>query len=471
MGGIVKKTQRSTGQFDDIYVLPLDGYFIIYSPLRDISAICDKITVQYLYDILFGNNPDSDKQTALGYLLKHISETSPHYPEDPSDIPDPYFLGIIPTRTCNCNCIYCDFDSGRKSSKKMNYHTAVTAIEWMAGRMKELKKERLEIHFFGGEPLFAPDVVNTAVHYAKTAADEKGLIPLFEVSTNGLVPDEVTRFVIEHFNSVVLSLDGPEEIHNLQRPMRKPGNSFKSAVRFAERVSKSDSRLCLRACISSVNVDRMPEITEWFCDNFNPSTIDFENLKSNQLSERMGIYEPDPCRFAIQFNKSLSLAEKYGVELVNSAIVSDQPQYSSCPVGKDTIIVSPDGVLYSCYLIPERWKEKNMDLSVGELKDGKIRISRERIMYLRKIVKEKPRCTSCFCRWTCAGGCHVDVTFPGSELKYDNYCIQTRILGIIKLLRSLNQQEMLENILIDDQKLKRIYMLTSDKLQDWRGYE
>lgn len=470
MGSIVKKIQRSAGQFDDIYVLPIDKYFIIYSPLRGISAICDKITVQYLYDILFVNNTDYDKQKALGYLLKRISETPPHYPEDTADIPDPYFLGIIPTRACNGDCIYCDFDAGRRDNKTMDYHTGIAAIDWMAGRMKELRKEKLEIHFFGGEPLFAPDVINVAVHYAKMAADKKGLIPFFEVSTNGLVSDEITRFVTEHFNAVVLSLDGPEEIHNLQRPMRHPGNSFKSAVRFAERVAQSDSQLCLRACISTANLNIMPEITEWFCNTFNPSTINFENLKSNKRSDRMNVFEPDPCRFAVQFDKSLSVAEKYGVELVNSAIVSDQPQYSSCPVGKDTVIVSPEGTICSCYLFPQRWKSRGMNLSVGELKDGKIQISQERIMYLREMVKEKPRCTSCFCRWICAGGCHVDVTYPGSSLKYDNYCIQTRILGIIKILRSLNQKEILGKFLVDDRKLINFAKLKSDKLQDWKMY-
>ncbi len=471
MGRLVKETERPRDQYDDIYVLPAGRYFIIYSPLRGICALCDKITVQYLSDILYNNNKDYEKEKATGYLLKRIYETPPQYPEDSADIPDPFFLGIIPTRACNGNCIYCGFDNGKGNNKKMDYQTAIAAIDWMACRMKELKKEKLEIHFFGGEPLFAPDVINVAVHYARMIADRKRLIPLFEISTNGLVSDEITRFVTEYFNTVVLSLDGPEEIHNLQRPMRRPGNSFESAVRFAGKVSQSNSQLCLRACISTVNVDRMPEITQWFCETFNPSTIDFENLKSNPASAEMGVFEPDPFLFARQFNKSLSVADKYGIELVNSAVVSDQPQYSSCPVGKDTMIVSPDGMISSCYLFPRRWEEKRMDLIVGELKDGKMQINNQRITDLREIVKKKPRCSSCFCRWTCAGGCHVDVTYPGSSLKYDDYCNQTRVIGIIKILRNLNQQKILDDFLGDDQKLKSISMLKSDKLKDWIFYE
>jgi uncharacterized protein len=465
----IKIPEIDVEQYDDLYVLPLGKYFIIYSPLRGITALCDKITVLYLTETLYKNNSDYDIQNAIGFLLKDIYETPPHYPEYPSDIPDPYFLGIIPTRTCSGDCIYCDFDTRTKNNKNMDYQTTIAAIDWMANRMEELHKERLEIHFFGGEPLFAPDIVSVAVHYTKMIANKKGLIPLFEVSTNGLVSDETARFVTEHFHTVVLSLDGPEEIHNLQRPMQNRENSFKLAARFAKKVSQSNSILCLRACISTINVDRMSEITEWFCNTFNPSIIDFENLKSNKKSNLTGVHEPDPVLFAIQYNKSLSIAEKYGVELVNSSIISDQPQYSSCPVGKDTLIVTPEGKICSCYLFPWRWEKKGLDLFVGEIKAGEMQVLPDRILHLRETIKEKPRCSSCFCRWTCAGGCHVDVTYPGAGLEYNNFCRQTRILTIIKILRSLNQREILDTFLQDQQQLINFSMRKSDKLKDWSG--
>ncbi len=130
----------------------------------------------------------------------------------------------------------------------------------------------------------------------------------------------------------------------------------------------------------------MPEITEWFCNTFQPSMINFESLKSNKKSEEAGIFEPDPVLFARHFNKSLSIAEKYGVGLVNSSIISDNPQYSSCPVGKDTLIIAPDGMISSCYLFPWRWKEKGLDLSVGKIKGREMKVSHSAIRRLREMV-------------------------------------------------------------------------------------
>jgi uncharacterized protein len=453
--------------FDDLYILPISEYFIIHSPLRRISALSNRMAVQYLYDILIRGEDDESKTKPIKHLLDEIKSSSPAPPDTLGKDISPYFLGLIPTRACNGACIYCDFIPPDKGNKNMDYPVATAAIDWMAGRIAEIGKQELDIHFFGGEPLFAPDIVSVAVHYARMTADRKGLVPHFEVSTSGLVSDQTTRFVTEHIDAVVLSLDGPEDIQNRQRPLPNGKGSFKKTVRFAEKVSTSNAELCLRTCISNENVERMPEITEWFCQTFQPSLINFERLKSTPGSISKGIREPDPYHFARQFSHSVDIAEKYGIELINSSLSTDIPQYSSCPVGKDTVIVSPDGGVHSCYLLPARWEEKGLDLSVGMIDSGKMNIDMEKMMQLREMVKDKPRCVTCFCRWTCAGGCHVDVTYPGSDRAFDDYCKQTRILGAMRLLRNLDQRDVLQKFLEDDEQIMSFSMRDSDKLRDW----
>ena len=471
MNNLIYNKVKNFEEREDLYVLPINDHYIIYSPLRNITALSNKTAVQYLYDYLIKKEVNPGKQKAIDFLLKAVQNSAILMPSEPKDNPDPYFLGLIPTRTCNGACLYCGFENDGKSNKKMSYQMIIAAIDWMANRMKQLDKKRLEIHFFGGEPLCAPDIVSVAVHYARMIADQNDLIPYFEISTNGFVYERTTRFITDFFNSVVLSLDGPEDIQNIQRPMRNEQNSFELAVRFAKTVSESNTELFLRACISSANVNRMPDIAEWFCNTIKPSMINFERLKSSKKSEDAGLFEPDPYLFAKQFYRSLQVGDRYGVDIVNSSSVSEIPQFSSCPVGKDTLIVTPEGKINSCYLFPWRWEERGLDLSVGEIKKGIMKISPERMIKLRATVKEKPRCTSCFCKWICAGGCHVDVTYPGSIAFYDNYCKQTRILGVIKLLRKINQHQLLEAFLGDDQQLENFSMQRSDRLVDWTENE
>ena len=94
----------------------------------------------------------------------------------------------------------------------MSLDLATAAVEWMATRNAAAGRENLEIHFFGGEPFVAPDVVETSVHYARSRAGELGLRTRFEVSTNGCFSERCRTFIADYFDAVVLSFDGPEEV-------------------------------------------------------------------------------------------------------------------------------------------------------------------------------------------------------------------------------------------------------------------
>ena len=81
---------------------------------------------------------------------------------------------------------------------------------------KSIGVSRAEIQFFGGEPFYAKDVVKYSVEYATTRAAELGLLVHFEVTTNGVYGSDLSRWIAENFNAVVLSLDGPKDIQDNQ---------------------------------------------------------------------------------------------------------------------------------------------------------------------------------------------------------------------------------------------------------------
>ncbi len=137
-------------------------------------------------------------------------------------------------------------------------------------------------------------------------------------------------------------------------------------------------------------------------------------MTANSLTESKHLFPPDPLEFAIHFQRSKAIAKQYGVELVYASDISGQPLVSSCPVGKDTAIVTPDGRISNCYLLQEDWQKVGLDLSIGQIgKNGKVQIEEEVNESIRKMVEDKVRCDSCFCKWSWAGGCHVGNTIPG----------------------------------------------------------
>ena len=462
---------RSNNHRKAIFLVPVGNEFIVYSPLVGITALVNRSGVLQLKEELvrFENNlgDPSSKVFELAYdiLMSPIQE-----PLRKTGKLDPEFLGILPTRSCNGACIYCDFGADKASSEKMSYKLAAEVVDWYADILKSENRSSLEIHFFGGEPMMARDVIEVVVQRARLVASEQNLIPFFEISTNGQYNALDAGFLAQYFNKVVLSLDGFKVVQDKHRPIRNKESSFENAIETARIISNSNADLCIRCCVSQDNLLKMEDFTEWLCQNFRLAAINFEILCSTSQTDLIGLYPPDPIEFSIRFQKSRKIAESYGVEVVYASDISDQPVVSSCPVGKDSAIVSPDGRISNCYLMPEKWQNLGLDLDFGFINcDGEIIMEARKIDDIRKMVENKPRCGRCFCQWSCSGGCHVGITYPGSGLEYDNFCKQTRLISTFTLMSGLGMQDKIEELINTPSSIRKILNQVSDHIQTFKG--
>jgi uncharacterized protein len=296
-----------------------------------------------------------------------------------------------------------------------------------------------------------------AVHRARYLAACHKLKPELEVATNGVYSENQARFVADYFQTVVLSLDGFENSHNRHRFFQNGQGSFNTVSRTARILGESQTNLCLRICVADDNVEQLPEITSWFCEEFHPGTIDFETLQPTPASRRAGIMPPDPYLFARQFMQARRIALENGIRGEYSASSSVEPRLTFCPVGNDALIVHPDGRISACYLPERDWLARGINLWVGKISsDGIMRLDQSGIEGVRRLVNPKPRCLSCFCRWNCAGGCHVNQTWPDSPDSYNDFCIQTRIITACCLLEDLDQAAMAEELLMNQQAMKEL---------------
>jgi len=454
------------------YIIPINDDYLYYSPLAGISALLNRPGVLELQKQMVqakGENETHGNQGKRFYNLAQDVLNSPvRQPARKTGKLNPEFLGIIPTRACNGACKYCDFGADKASAEKMPYWIATKIIDWFANELKAHQRNVMEVHFFGGEPMVARDVIEVVIHRARWIARKLDLSTYFEISTNGQFDKANAGFLGKYFNKVVLSLDGFKEVHDTHRPVRASHSSFEQAAATAKIIGNSGAELCIRCCISRLNVMQMEEITQWLCGEFRISTINFEILCETAQTVAAGLFPPDPVIFALHFQKSRAIAEQFGVDVVYASDISDTPVVSSCPVGKDAVIVSPDGRLSNCYLLPERWLEAGLGLDFGsQSPDGSIKFDQARIDSVRTMVEDKPRCLNCFCRWSCAGGCHVGNTFPGCNPGYDNFCIQTRLISAFTLLSDLDAVTNLNVLMNSEEALQHIAHHPSDKLSSF----
>jgi hypothetical protein len=81
-------------------------------------------------------------------------------------------------------------------------------------------------------------------------------------------------------------------------------------------------------------------------------------------------------------------------------------------------------------------------------------------------VERRPLCADCFCRYHCAGGCHVNHDTSGQPGNYDAQCIQTRLITILQLLDRLEQPRLRDEWLADRPSMEISVWQPNDRLRN-----
>jgi uncharacterized protein len=287
--------------------------------------------------------------------------------------------------------------------------------------------------------------------YAREKAVKCGITLKFSVTTNGLMTERRAAWVADNFDSVVLSLDGAP-YQDRHRPLINGSGSHKFIHRTAQILSEGNVDLTVRVCVTSESVTRLPDLAGELGDAYVPGAVCFEPLTESNLSRAHGLFPPDPFHFARQFCLAEDILASYGIETVVSGTDISMLDTGYCPVGKDALLVSPQGDVSACYLMESDWIRMGLDLKFGRLlvEEGDFYFDLEKLDRIRKLARQPAAlCDTCLCRYHCAGGCHVNHHAIHQTQQYVSVCIRTRLVTIGKLLRQAGTTDFYHNWLND----------------------
>lgn len=436
---------------DSIFCLPVGGVSLVYAPLHRLTAVMRYEAAQRLASAV--REEDRLVSGPLRPIVAHLLDTATITPESRSGpLSNPLFLGVIPTRGCNMACRYCDFAALKSGGPTMDLRMARAAVDGYLTLLDRAGRRHGAIHFFGGEPFHAPDVVEFVVEYADQRAGDLDIILQFEATTNGLFSVSRAEWVADRFSSIVLSLDGPARVQDRQRPALNSRPTFGIVSRTAKLLSDGPVELIVRSCVTAASVDSLPEWATWISEQLRPSTVCFESLTGSASSAAAGLYPPDPYRFARQFVKAALILDKHGIETVQSTSDLRECRISACPVGQDALIVSPDGTVDACYLLEKERRDHGLDLRLGQVNAdaARLEINDKLLDCARRLAaRPKPLCVNCFCQYHCAGGCHVHHDTNRPAAAYDDMCVATRLITADRLLRRLRLPAIADKYLAD----------------------
>lgn len=119
---------------------------------------------------------------------------------------------------CNLACTYCykeDLTTPARG-QKMNFDTARASFELLLKQAHA--RDRVNVVFFGGEPLSNMALIRELVAYAEPRAAEVGKVVDFSLTTNAtLLTAEMVDWFNAHRFALTVSMDGPKVLHDQNR--------------------------------------------------------------------------------------------------------------------------------------------------------------------------------------------------------------------------------------------------------------
>ncbi|MDI6710863.1 MAG: thioether cross-link-forming SCIFF peptide maturase [Bacillota bacterium] len=350
--------------------------------------------------------------------------------------PDPYGAYTPPepcvkalclnvAHACNLACGYCFAGQGSYGGGAglMKAETARRAVDFLLAGCG--RRRRLEVDFFGGEPLLNPDVIRGTVAYARERGAAAGKVFSFTVTTNAVLLDEdFTEFCLANAINVVLSLDGRPEVHDRLRRTRGGDGSydlvFPRIRRFLERWAAWDGPkgyAFVRGTYTRNNLDFAADFEHLAASGIRH--VSLEPVVSDP-AEAYAVREGDVERIREEYRR---LAEVYldlarrgdGVRFFHFELDLEggpclPKRLTGCGAGTDYLAVAADGGLYPCHQFVGQEGFLVGDVTGGIRRRDLVELFRQAHVYRKKA------CRSCWAKFLCSGGCHAAAYFANRNL-------------------------------------------------------
>ncbi len=177
-------------------------------------------------------------------------------------------LTVMPTESCNFRCIYC-YESVRRGRMRPEVLQGLKRLL----RRRAAGLQLLELSWFGGEPLLAPDIVlDVMEHLRGLRASHPSLVVDSDITTNAwfLTPALAARLLGLGVSTYQVSLDGPPAWHDRKRVLPGGRGTFDRIWGNLCRMRERDDpfRVVLRVHLDRENVHAMPVLLDMIAAEF-----------------------------------------------------------------------------------------------------------------------------------------------------------------------------------------------------------
>lgn len=436
--GVVARTMCALRYNDNVFLIGRDfGTTILiddslYKELK--SSLCsDELAFKLV-------------QRGLAY-----TKDSPHF-ETFNKVIAPHFFILDLANKCNFECLYCFRGDALDGSKIISNEMLSNVLLYIINFCHSKEIKNISIQAWGGEPIIA---FSQIIKICKIMAQEKIDCRVTIMTNASLITEDIARTLHDNHVDVGISLDGPADIQNLQRPLRGGKNSYEKTVNGIQLLNRAGykGKLGTISVITKNSVNRIHDIIRHIVCDLDIFCLKLNLIKSTDAQcltkEEIIIYCSSLLEELIAINEEgyfvtegtvrdrlKNLIDRSNGNICNS---------NGCCGGYRMISFDPNGNIYPCEMT-----------DFPEEKFGNINNCTD----LTTVIKEATKSSDYFkekfiskcknCAWWpyCRGGCTTAVKYRGLPVGMidENECILNRYLypKLVKLI--MEQPDMAQRL-------------------------
>ncbi len=344
-------------------------------------------------------------------------------------------LTIYITDECNMDCDYCYPGNYKEGRRVISSDFVISAINFFLRDQSgpcHLNKLR---YYALGEPTLEMELIKTShAHAVKVGPADIS----FELQTNGAFSSKAAAWIRNNIDVVWVSLDGPPEIHDAQRPFPNRSPSSPVVLRNIKKLLQGSCKVGIRPTITPLSITRMNEILQ-FSQHLGVDALYFHHaIKSQGKNSKTegSLYQVPLMEFARRYLEDVvPFIPAAGLFVGNFLTINfdeESPYYCRSCLACPQLTV--DGYISACDKAPLGTDQRFRSMIIGRWDENaqQIHLFPDKIHHLqRRRIENMDPCRNCEIRLNCGGGCLGESNFLFGDMykPIDEYCQAVKFLA------------------------------------------
>lgn len=408
---------------EELFTLPWQEQFIVYAPLRRLAFLVTPGLARILERWRSVGDEALDgaeaREAAEFFTRVAAAGARVEFPvRDPGRPFAPTYVTLFLTTRCNLRCRYCYARGGESPLREISMAACDAAVNLVSANAARGRNEFSVGFHGGGEPALAWKTLTAVVERARALARSRGQRARFQIATNGLLTGKQLDWIMDRFDGMTVSLDGPPDIHDAQRPRSDGRGSHAAVMRTLARLDGRGFAYGIRATITAASVDRLTEIVNFVTTRTRCRNLQLEPVFLCGRCDDARVEAAPVDRFVERFQAASLAAEARGLRIHYSGLRLDLLTPQFCQACGDSFCVTPEGDVTSCYEVSSPDDPRAAAFFFGRFVPERpmFEFDPDRLAGLRgRTVDRVSHCRDCFCKYHCAGDCPAKAS-PASDL-------------------------------------------------------